>query len=62
VRRKREMTVEVGRVSSSQRHRLSDHMHNTNATVANLVLYISKLLTEYIVDVINTIRNIYEEE
>jgi hypothetical protein len=56
------MAVEVGSVSSWHRHRLSDHMHSTDATVANLVLYISELLTEYILDGINTITNIYELE
>jgi hypothetical protein len=60
VRRTREMVVEVGSVSSGQKHTLSDNMHSTDATVANLVLYTSELLKEYILDVINTITNIYE--
>jgi hypothetical protein len=53
------MAVEVGSVSSWQRHRLSDHMHSTDATAANFVLYVSELPTEYILDFIKTIKNIY---
>jgi hypothetical protein len=51
-----------GQYFISTRHRLSDHMHSTDVTVANFVSYISKLLTEYLLDVTNTITNIYEME